>query len=307
MISKFNYKNLTWIDMEKPSKDEILHLMEKYPIPPLVGEELLDETMRSKADLYEKQEIIYLVLHFPALDTKTGGYKDQEIDFILGKDFIITTHYETIDPLYEFSKVFEVDSILDKGNIGDHAGFLFLYMVRELYKNSNDQLGIIYKDLRKIEESVFVGKESRMVEPISILNRKLLNFGRAIHFHQSILLSFETASVEIYGQKFIKHLPGIISEYHKIQNTIDAHREFLKDIRDTNDSLLSTRTNERMKMLTVLTFSMLPITLITGIFGMNTNSDLVLIRSPKDFGLVLIGMLVIGLIMFLYFKGKKWL
>ncbi len=111
MISKYTYKKLTWIDLESPTKDEVYSLMEEYSLPSLVGEELVTQTLRSKVDLYDS--LIYMILHFPVVNQKTRKSIEQEVDFVIGKNFIITAHYEMINPLHEFSKMFETDSVLD--------------------------------------------------------------------------------------------------------------------------------------------------------------------------------------------------
>src|SRR3989338_6377000 len=131
MISTYNNKDLTWIDLESPTRDEVRSVMEQYDIHPLVGNELLTPTEHPKVDLYDRY--IYLVFHFPAVSHKHGSETRQEIDFIVGEKFIITTHYDLIDPLHEvvmervnevvmggndeFLKVFEVSTLLDKSNI----------------------------------------------------------------------------------------------------------------------------------------------------------------------------------------------
>lgn len=97
------------------------------------------------------------------------------------------------------------------------------------------------------------------------------------------------------------------SEYNRVRNTLEVGKEILNDLRETNDSLLTTRTNQTMKTLTAMTFTLLPITLITGIFGMNVTDNMLFIKDGRDFILVLAFMLLVGLIMLVYFKGKKWL
>ncbi|NBV77403.1 hypothetical protein EBR66_04530 [bacterium] len=84
--------------------------------------------MKPRAEFHG--DYAYFVMHFPAL-RHTHKTVEQEIDFVIGKNFIITTRYEMVDPLHKFSKVFEVNSILDKSNLGDHAGFVFFYMLKK--------------------------------------------------------------------------------------------------------------------------------------------------------------------------------
>lgn len=303
MISKYTYKKLTWIDLESPTREEVVRLVEEYDLPALVGEELLGQTVRSKVDIHEN--LIYLILHFPVLHHKNGERPEQEIDFIIGKDFVITTHYEAIDPIHEFSKIFEVNSILDKTQIGDHAGFLFFYIIKELYRSTTRKLEDLNSRIERIEALIFEGHEGRMVEEISLMKRKLIDFKQAIRFHHGVLTSFERAGKNFFGESFEYYLSAIVGEYTKVENILDGHMDILDDLRKTNDSLLSNKTGETVKTLTIMTFIMLPLTLITGIFGMNSNVSF--IEDPIDFFIVIAAMVVLATSMFIYFKSKKWL
>jgi magnesium transporter len=84
-----------------------------------------------------------------------------------------------------------------------------------------------------------------------------------------------------------------------------SHKEILNDLKDTNDALLTSKTNETIKVLTIISFIMLPLTLITGVFGMN--SEIVFISSFRDFLVVLSAMVLTGAVLILYFRRKRWL
>jgi magnesium transporter len=191
--------------------------------------------------------------------------------------------------------------------MGDHAGYLFVYLMREIYKHSLDNLENINDSLKKIESDIFKEKQVEAVSLISETNRKFLNFKQALRHHGEMFKSFETASVEMFGQGFYYLLGVVTSEYNRVRNTMEIGKEILNDLRETNDSLLTTKTNAAMRRLTAMTFTLLPITLITGIFGMNTANDALIIKNSHELLLVLILMVLIGLIMLVYFRGKKWL
>jgi len=304
MLSRYKHKKITWIDLESPTQEEVRTLMKEFDIHPLVANELLVPTVRPKVDLY--YNLIYLILHFPAFEHRHGGSPEQEVDFIIGKNFVITTHYETIDPLHEFSRVFEVNSIIDKSHMGNHAGFLFYYIARELYKSLSEELQHIDDALNQIEEQIFEGKEKDMVEELSRVNRDLLNFKQAIRLHDEVLSSLEIAGTGFFGDKFTYYLRALAGEYHKIASQLEGNRETLLELRGTNDSLLTTKQNETMKILTIMAFVTFPLSLIAGIFGMNTQATPI-IGAPGDFWIVLSIMGIGMFMMFLYFKYKKWL
>lgn len=265
MISKYIYKKLVWIDVQSPTREEITHLSEEYGISPLVGEELLSKSVRSKVDLYDN--FIYLILHFPKIGHSHKKNTEQEIDFIIGKEFIITVHYDLVDPLHEFSKFFEVQSTLEKGLQVEHAGFLFFLIAKELYKNLMTELDDINHSLKKIEQNIFEGKETEMVRTLSTTQQKLLDFKQATRFHGEILSSFEKAGKKFFGEEFLYYLSAIIDEHRKVQSVLESHREMLVDLRETNDSLLTSKTNETIKNLTLISIVIFVLTLIVGILG----------------------------------------
>lgn len=303
MISKYTYKGLTWIDLELPNKSELSHIMEEYSIPPVVGEEMKNLSLQSKVDLYPN--FIYLILHFPEIAHIGNRSIEKEIDFIISNNFIITIHYEPIDSLHEFSKTFEVDAILERRMDVDHAGFLFFHLIKTLYAQSRMQLNTINLLLKNVENKIFEGSEGKMVESISNINHTLLDFRQAIRFHKEVLDSLDFAAKHFFGEKFGYYTNAILSEYNKTESTLDSHKEILDDLRETNDSLLANRTKETMKILTIITFLISPIAVISNIFVIN--SRFLKSEDPRLYLLVLVLMLATSLLAFIYIKSKKWL
>ena len=303
MINRYNYRDLMWIDMERPSHEEVRQIMEEFDIHPIVADELLTPSLRPKVDHYEN--FIYLILHFPAI-RHSHSNSNQEVDFIIGKKFIITVRYELLDPLHKFSKVFEVNSILNKSEIGEHAGFLFFYMIRKIYASLGHELSIIGEKLREVEERIFHGQERQMVVSLSAVHRDLLAFHRALRLHKGVLHSLGIACEEFFGKDFRHYTDDIIGEYYKVEEMLEDQKEVLNDLRSTNDSLLTTKTNEIMKILTVTTFLLMPATLIGQIFGMGTK-DKPIIGLPYDFWIIIGIMIFVGIGIFMIFRSKKWL
>src|SRR5574343_309045 len=270
MLMRHNYKNLRWIDVESPTKEEVLHLREEFNIPQPVSDELLSSTIRSKVDLHEG--LIYLVLHFPKMAAHKTEQADQEIDFILGKDFLLTIHYEKSKPLSDFAKVLEMNTLASKRKShDDHAGFLFFEVMKLLYRHSHEELESVNDLLHELENRIYSGRREQTVHLISKVNRLLLDFKQAVRYHLETLRSFEGAAKIFYGNSFDYYLESIIGEYNKLQSKIDGHKEILNDLRETNDSLITAKTNKTVATLTVMSFIMLHLSLIAGIFGMNEN------------------------------------
>jgi magnesium transporter len=304
MISRYTHHGLIWVDLESPTREEILHISEEFGLSRLVEEELFSSTLRSKVDLYDT--FIYLILHFPVFNKKNKLRSDQEVDFIIGKNYIVTVRYETVDPIHQFASLFENAEKLDQHKKISDIGIMFMEMMKQLYKSSEKELEEITSRIPEIEHHIFNSKEEAMVRIISETNRKLLDFKQAIRFHKDILQSYETASKRFFGENYGYYAAMIASEFNKVNNTLEGNHDLLKELQRTNDSLLSAKSNEILRTFTILTFVMLPLTLITGIFGMNTIPSLVFIKSVNDFYIIIAAMVLTGLCMFVYFRLKKW-
>ncbi|MDP3996750.1 MAG: magnesium transporter CorA family protein [bacterium] len=305
MLTTHTHNRLTWIDLESPSDEEVRWIVEEYGIHPIVGQEFLTPTLKPRVDLYS--DYIYLILHFPTLHSKRGNIGiTKEVDFVIGKDFIITVRYDEIEALHKFSKIFEVNSILDRPNAGEHAGFIFFYMIGEAYQSLLNELEGIKDSLQVIQEKIFDGQEKDMVRALSDVSRELLSFTQATSNHKEVLNSFEIAGRRFFGEEFTYYLSKILGEYYRIEAAIETNRSFLGELRQTNNSLLSTKQNEIMKVLTIMAFITFPLSLIAGVFGMNTD-NLPIVGHPQDFWIVVGLMAILTVIFFWFFKHKKWL
>lgn len=303
MITKHNYKTLTWIDMESPSQDEIRDIAKEYRLNPLVVHELSAPTLKPKVDLYEN--FIYLILHFPHFRKGERPEQDQEIDFIVGKKFLITVRYSGSETLHFFAKMFETSATLNRG-IGPHAGFIFIQMISKLYESLIHELAIIRESLNQIENKTFKGEERKMVIAISEVSRELLSFKRSLSLHRDILESFEDVGRKIFGDEFKFHLRTLTGDYYRVEHSMQSNAEFLNELRETNNSLLSTKQNEVMQTLTILAFIALPATTVLSLFQIETVSrPIVGIRF--DFWILLVIVGIIAFSLFFWFKHKKWL
>ncbi len=297
MIHTRNYNNLVWIDVESPTREEVSGLVRTHGLHPLVGEGILTSTSKPRIEYHEGY--IYLVLHIP-LRTKVGEkyvVVEKEIDFVIGKEFIITTKYDTIEPLHNFSKVFETDSIIDKESIGEHAGFIFYYMMKKLYAHMANDLENMRDALMIAEANVFDGNEKKMVFALSNLSRELIDLKQIGRLHKDVLDALAPIVHEFFGDDFHFYMNDLLKEYEKIHELSANNRELLSELRETNDSLLTTKQNEIMKILTIVAAIIFPLTLIESLFS----------SQVENMTMLVVVMVLVTVGMTVFFKYKKWL
>lgn len=306
MISTYKNKKTTWIDLENPTKEEVRKLVDDYNLSPETANELLFPTDRVRSEFHG--DYIYLVLHFPSNNNEhiLGETKLKEIDFVIGKNYIITTRYNSIDAIHEFSKMFEMNSLLNKNKNDMHSGLMFYYMIHNLYDSLRIKLDNIKELLLDIEKRIFKGQEKDMVIELSRLNRLILRYKEALAEHEEILKNFEAIGLTFFNKDFRMQLESILNEYRKIKYLMENRSEYLNDLRITNDSLLTTKQNEIMKTFTIMAFVVLPPSLLASFFGMNSK-NLPFIGQENDFIIIILLMFSVTAVMFLFFKLKKWL
>jgi magnesium transporter len=305
MLRTYKYSGETWIDIDSGTTEEIHSVMNTYGIHPFVAREMSSATPKPRIEFHDKY--VYCILHFPAWrHTHTHGKKNQEVDFIIGRDVLITARYDTIDALHKFGKDLEVDQILDRNGKKQQAKthHIFVGMIRNLYSALFDELEYIEDTTEEITSQIFNGQEKEMVATISEVTRTLLNFKRVTDMHHEILEILRQKGKEVFGNAFSYEMEGIISDYLKINTTIRSNLEALHELRDTNNSLLTTKQNETVKNLTVVGSIVLPLNLIAVIFAMRTEG-MPIINNPNAFWIVIGAMMTVMVITLVYVRSKK--
>jgi magnesium transporter len=291
--------------MESPTRQELQDVMTEFGIDARIEEEIISPTPYPLVVTSERY--LYLILHFPTTDPR-GGAKNQEIDFIVGKNFMITARYEVIDSIHNLHKVFEAEELLGLPDTQVDAEGLLERVLRHLYAALGEETEQIARMLERIENDVFDGKERETVLNISRVSRVLLRFDTTLARHGDSLSAFlhELTEPKFFGKDFREHIVHVEAERAHVAALVASYRAVATELRDTNDSLLSTKQNDIVTRLTIMAFATFPLTVITGLFGMNTAS-VPFINSPYAFYIVL-GIMALSVLLFVtYFRFRKWL
>lgn len=304
MINRLTDSHCVWVDLESPSKEEAADIGKEFGLDGSVQEELARAGSEPRVDLFP--HYIYLRLHFPLFkrSTKSNQSRIKEINVVINDKFLITTHYEPLPTIYEYSKIFHLKETLGKDACGGDSLMLFFGLIEKFHKTVEMELKSIDKRLERVEAQVFAEREAAMVREISMISRDVIDFGRALKSHRSVLASLSNTIIKRHGDKYMFELESMKSRHEFIITALEGSRELLAEIKETNDSLLSSKTNDAMKILTAMGFFMFPLTLITGVFSMRTNTPL--IGKENDFWLVLVIMALTFFGLYAYLVKKRW-
>lgn len=303
MITRHARGDITWVDLESPTREELHAVMEEFHIDSHVEEEIVSPTAYPL--FIASPDYAYLILHFPTADI-AGGARNQEIDFVVGKDFVITARYEVVGSILTLHKAFESEELLGIPSDGGTA-VLVERLLRRLYAAMGEETERVARTLERIEQAIFSGKERKTVRAISEAGRILLRFETTLARHTEPLTAFLTElHANFFGKKFSKQIARIEAERSHAASLVTSYRAVARELRTTNDSLLSSSQNEVMKVFTMMTVAFLPLTFIAGIFGMHAKNGPIL-GHQHDFLLIMILMIVVELLLILFLRLKKWI
>lgn len=305
MVLRHVRGGITWIDIESPDQSELENVLHEFDIDPRIEDEIISPTPYPLFIPFT--DYVYLVLHFPTA-LPEGGTKNQEMDFIVGKNFIITARYEVIDPIHNLHKVFEAEELLGIPKNEVKAATLLERIFRRLYGALGQEVESAARQLERIERDIFAGRERATVRAISEVGRMLLRFDTTLARHAEPLSAFidELSDPRFFGKNFNEHGAHIRAEREHAVNLIASYRAVTTELRDTNDSLLSTSQNEVMKTLTVVTFIVFPLSLIAALFQMNVPGA-PLMDNPHAFWIVISLMVCLSGLLAWFTIHRKWL
>ncbi len=304
MITRHERGGLIWVDLESPSREELRAVVDEFHIDPQVEEEIIAPTPYPL--FVASPEYAYLILHFPTAEI-AGGARNQEIDILVGKNYLVTARYEVVGSVISLHKAFEAEELLGIPQEGG-AAVLLERLLRRLYTAMGEETERIARTLDRIEADIFSGKERKTVRAISEAGRILLRFETTLTRHQEPLTAFleDLSTTSFFGKKFARGAGRIEAERSHAAALVASFRAVARELRTTNDSLLTSSQNEVMKTFTVLTVGFLPLTFIAGLFGMHTKYGPIL-GLEHDFALIIIVMVIVELLLILFMRLRKWI
>lgn len=305
MIFRYEYPGGVWVDLEQPTSDEIRRIAQEFSISERLEAELQSPTPSPLVASDENAAL--LVLHFPAQENENGDTKNQEIDFIVGSNFILTVRYEVIVPLHHLKKLLEAEKIVSE-HTAISTDVLLETLFAHLFSSVRDHTDHAAASLERIEKNMFAGREKDTVRLISLISREFLHLEAALANQEESLDHFLKTLIErnVFGSSFTARAERIEAERTQMARLIKTHRAIATEIRETNIALLEARQNEIMKTLTVITFIFLPLEFITFVFGMHMPGT-PLEQNPDAFLLITTSMFGIAVLLLLFLARKRWL
>ncbi|MBA2515545.1 MAG: magnesium transporter CorA family protein [Solirubrobacterales bacterium] len=294
---------LRWINIERPRQADQRWLEERFDFHPLDYEDVLSRNQRPKVDEYDGY--LFIVLHFPRYDKTVGRLNAAELDLFVGPDFLITLPNEPLQPveyLFERCRTNEEarEELFSKG-----PGYLLYKIVDACVDASFPMLRKMGNKLERLEDDIFEGKAAEVVRDISNVKQEIINFRKIVRPQRAAFRDLERTKQRYIADDLDIYFDDINDASERVWDLLENYKEVVEALESTNESVLSHRVNDVLRVLTSFSVIILPLTLLASVFGMN-------VRVPGEGSIeafwIITGSMVVMLVGMLgYFRYRDFL
>ncbi len=314
MIETIQYQSLKWQQITNPSEEDYRYLLEEYQFHPLDIEDCRGSNQRPKLDEYD--DYYFLILHFPYFDKGNKFIRIREVKIFWGKDFIITigkSHW-VVQKLFEEMQEDLRDDDDDVKEMLSSSDLLLYHILDRLMLETYTLIMRVGAEVDLINYDIFNRKARSIIELISVTRRNIILLNTTFKPQLRVLHMFEGGAIKgfvdpevpdpVTGQTvdMEDYWGNILDQYQKMFDSIEDYGELIEGLSKTFDSLQANRTNEIMKLLTIFSTIMLPLTVVTGLFGMNVAFPFT--TNVTSFWCIIGVMLVITSLLIFYFHRR---
>jgi len=266
-IRKLEIRGITWIDWADLDKKDIFEVVKDYNFHELDIEACFENNQRARVDKYD--DYLFLILKFPKYNKQLWIYELNEFNIFLGKNYIITFRDF---PAKHIDKLFEK---YEKQDLEDNANFRFTswYILYEIIQTMLEKMFKVLdnnaKDLKNLEKIVFTNSSSSLVKKIMIKKRNIMFLKHMFKPQISVLKLTETHINQMFNWEIEVYFEDLEDKIEYITNYLDIYEENILYIEDAFQTIVDIKTNTVIKILTIFSTLLLPLTLITSFYGMN--------------------------------------
>lgn len=290
---------LIWLDIENPNKKTMQFLRHHFSFHPLDIEDCLSVIERPKLDEYD--DYFFLVLHVPLFVKQTRRLIPFTVNIFIGNNFIVTVHQGLCKPIQTtYDRLIEDQSILARG-----SGYLLHGILDALIDYSFPILNKIYRNIQSVEDDIFKKPSTKNVRTILLIRTNILTFRNIVFPQRKLLKTLEIKDMDFLIEALEVYFSDLVDHIEKIWDTLENYKELVEGVHEAHQSLLSNKINDIMRILTIFSVVILPLTLISGVYGMNIG--LPFMNFSWAFFIILAGMIIISIGMLIYFKFKDWI
>jgi magnesium transporter len=305
-VQRLEAFGLTWLNIESPTELETAWLAEHYDFHPLDLEDVLSRRrQRAKIDSYDDYH--FIVLHFPRYHKQQGRLAAAELNMFIAQDLLITLPNESLKPISALWSRCESREDAREQYMSKGAGYLLYEIVDATFDYCFPILDKIGFKLDALEDAIEEERGEEVVRDISSAKQEIISYRRIIKPQRPTLRLLERSTQSYAPRDLEIYFDDIVDKNERIWDSLENYKEVVEALEATNESVIAHRQNELIRVLTLLSAVILPLTLVTGFYGMNIDS---LPLAHHGVWSVIFGLgmmiLICGALLW-FFRRRKWL
>jgi magnesium transporter len=290
-----------WVDLNNPTPPEARILSEIFKFHELSVEDALSEIHHPKIEAY--REYLYVILHGIDFKAREHCFRTQDIDFFLSSTYLVTVHPGISRSVGQVRDLCARNSPV----LGEGPAALFHRIIDTMVDNYRPEVDKLQERLDTLETEVFRTADAS-------LGRQILNFKRDVASLRRVVLPQRDVVGRLARREYPQidealsyrfrdvydHLVRLAEEATLFQDRVTA-------LLDAHLAAVSNQLNGVMKVLTIIATIFMPLTFITGIYGMNIDLPHFGLGPERFFWVLLATMLTVALVMLTWFRRNGWL
>jgi magnesium transporter len=303
MIETIKLGTLRWSHLFRPTEEELQGLQDYYHFHPLDIEDCKSPiNLRPKIDIYH--EYHFLILHFPSMDIQGDFVEPKEIKVFWGKDFLITmgkSHWL----IKELFKQEQNDALTAQKMAVGSSDALLYKIIEYLMEDTQKLVSVVDKSVDECGKELFNRKPEKTIEKISITRKNVILLNTILKPQMTLFNKLQSGAIRGFADNMEDYWGNIMDSYQRAWDIIEDDRELISGYSKTFDSLQVNKTNEVIKILTLVATIFLPLIFIAIIYGLIIK--LPVHDSLQSFFIVSGIMTGITLFVVIWFRLRKWM
>jgi magnesium transporter len=291
-----------WVDMESPTTADEQVLLDVFKFHPLTVEDCRENRHYPKIEEFDSY--IYFIVHGVTADTSPDRFNTIELDGFLGHNYVITYHHEM------FRSINNVKQQLRTTPIACQRGTA--YLLHQILDQVVDFYSPVLDDfddrIDELEEDIFTLKRpnNEILTEIMALKRSVLRLRRISGKQMDILHRMSRGEFTLIPDDMRPFYRDVYDHLVRVVDLSENYRDLISGSLEAYLSVVSNRLNEIMKVLTIFSAVMLPLTFIAGVYGMNFD-NMPELHSRYGYYAAWAIMIAVAVAMLLFFKRRGWI
>jgi magnesium transporter len=256
--------DLLWLDIQQPEEHDLEPLLEeRFGFHELAAEDTLSPNTLPKYDAFGDYD--FFIFRAVDVDIAAHGSQTYKLAAFLSRNFLITVHRDTMRPVDDVCNRLPADTRL----LGNGTDFLLYSIVDQMVDAHFPLLEHIEESVDDLQESIFHDAQPSHLDELLHLKRDINVLRRQSLPQRELLNQISRGDAAFVQRQHLIYFRDLYDHMFRISETIDVERDMMAGTMEAYLSVVANRTNEIMKVLTILSTIMLPLTVIAGVYGMN--------------------------------------